>query len=617
MVGASGLVAEPSSQGSDSTPMSYRSRGIRWSLIEGSALVSSPLLAFYLLHLRAMAPDQVPDPTMHTSYILQPRSMFLRYAAALSRDVGLREAARVGFLVPARVDYLIFGALPGFFVTRYALALVAVVPVYLLLRRLYGLGAGAVGVVVIFTCPVVITAWGTDYPDSAVVSYLAGALACLAMPCDGRWRRAWIATAAGLFTLAVWSHGIGAVLSGVTLLSYGLVRLVRDRRHLVSDVSLVAGVAVVVTAGLSVASELVLGHFDFFLPTWAAYRYLSRPAQVAIWHSRNWRWITYDSYLIVPPAVVGAFVAAFARRKQGGGVPTPQLIVGAAAICQIGILAYLQFFGGVQTLEIYYFSSALWGALCVALALCLAQFARPLLHQRWLQWLPVVALVAVALAYEAYPHVPAFGWFPYGALLGALVVLVALGARAVTGGPVHAGGRLVAVAAVVALAGGSLVLTVAGAPPHRQLRGTVHQPPAPYASALGGSAGTLLDQYRVTAELPQFVGPATYPGEQLLTWSPRVEFILLVEPRGLFRASDNALQPSYPLLSPKERAEVMSRRPAEILLFSLSGVGFATALRSLHPFAPALLRRTVLSSGTFHLHVWLIRLDRFARYRST
>ena len=40
-------------------------------------------------------------------------------------------------------------------------------------------------VVALLSSPVVITAWGTDYPNSAVVSYIAGAVACLAMPCSG------------------------------------------------------------------------------------------------------------------------------------------------------------------------------------------------------------------------------------------------------------------------------------------------------------------------------------------------------------------------------------------------------------------------------------------------
>lgn len=587
-----------------------RSRWVAWLEVLGVAL--SPAAAALVLRLRLMAPSVLPDPALHTMYIIHPRDVFTRYAAALGPTARLREGARVGFLVPARLDYLAFGPVPGFFVTRYLLALVAVGPVYLLLRRLYGPPAGVAGILVVLSSPVIVTAWGTDYPDCAVVSYVAGAVACLAMPCASRWRRAWLAAAGVLLVLAVWSHGVAVPLAGATLAGYLAVRLVRDRAGLAGDLALLAGVAVAVTGLLVLAAEVLLGHANFIGLTWQALRYLSQPSQTAHWHSANWRWALYVAYLLVPPAVLGAFVVAVARR--GRGVPTPVLLVGVVVAVQVLVYFLLQFAGTVQTLEQHYLSSTLWPGVCLAAAITIAELARPLSGRPFARWLPVAVLLVVPLGYEAYPHVPSFGWLPFGAILAAGVIVAAVAAS----GAARLRHPLTAATAIglglVAFAGAALVLTVAPIPVRPQLPNThPGSDPAPaYSTALGGSGTIYIDGYRIATALPAFVGPAAYRGEQLLIWrlTPgRYEYLSYAV--GMYHDGYNKLQSSSPNLTQSDRRKLTSRRPAELLLASKSASPFPTALRHLSAFRPALMRAGELRAGPLVLHVWLIRLGAY------
>ena len=134
--------------------------------------------------------------------------------------------------------------------------------------------------------------------------------------------------AALLLTLAIWSHGMGTVLAATTVVVYAAVRLLRARERLVRDGAVLAGVAVLTTLALMVASALVFGQLDFIRPTFAAAAYLNQPGQILLFHSANWRWAPYLAYLLVPPSVIVAFWVTFARRLRA--VPTPQLFVGLA-----------------------------------------------------------------------------------------------------------------------------------------------------------------------------------------------------------------------------------------------------------------------------------------------
>ncbi len=251
---------------------------------EALALAVSPAAAYFVLRIRLMPIADLNDPAMHTTYMIDPQSIFLRYSAAFESSQRLREGARVGLLLPGRISYLLFGGLPGFVVFRYVLALVAVVPTYLLLRRLFGRAAGAVGVIVIISSPVILTAWGTDFPNSATISYLIAGLACLAMPSAHR-RVLWLAGSAAFFTVAVWTFASSTVLIVATVAAYAVIRWRRDRENVLRDIEIVGGVAIAVTAVLAVGSFVLLGQFDFILPTFKSVIYLAHRSNVVLNHS--------------------------------------------------------------------------------------------------------------------------------------------------------------------------------------------------------------------------------------------------------------------------------------------------------------------------------------------
>ena len=331
-----------------------------------------------------------------------------------------------------------------------------------------------------------------------------------------------------------------------------------------------------------------------------------------MWHSANWRWAPYVAYLLVPPAVVGAFAVAVIRR--GHALRTPVLMVGVMAAIQVTVYALLQFAGSVQAMEQHYFSSTLWAGVCLAFAVTLAELAGPLWDRPLARWLPAAVLVAVPLGYEAGPAVPAFGWLPFGAIVAVAVVIAAAAARACARIRQRAVAAAATGLALVAFAGAALVLTVAPIPDHRPLphTATANDPPPAYAAALGGSATTYIDSYRILTALPGFVGRATYPGEQLLIWriSPKT-YQYIRDAAGMYHDGFNSLSSHTASLPRKDRRMIRARRPAEMLLLGNSAASFPAAVRKLAPFRPTLVRAGELRAGPLAMHVWLVRLGAY------
>lgn len=609
-----------------------RNRSAAVRLLEMLAVAAAPFVLYVVLCLRGMAPAHLPDPSMHSTYIFDPHAIFARYQAVFAPTSRLREAARVGFLIPARIAYLMFGAVPGFFAFRYVLALVAIVPVYLLMRRLQGRWAGFLAIAVIMSSPVVITAWGTDYPDSAALSYLSGGLGALALSLVPgiRRRTAWLVAAGALLTLAIWSHGAAVPLAGAFGISYLGVRLMRDRHRLAREVLLLAGVAIATTAVLAVGSKLLIGQLNFITPTLRAARYLSTPAQEKKWHSAAWTWAPYDPYLLVAPAVVLAFLVALAGRLRGDPA---RLFIGLAGTLAVLTSAYLQFYGGVQVLEMHYLSSPLWSALNLMFVMTLAELSRPLRAGdgssgagRWVQAAtPALLVLAVALVYvHDRPHPPAMTWGDAAFLLGVIIVAAAAVGRAVLvedgyrrfrraseGG--STGSRLISASAVVVMTAAALILTVVPGKHHPIFPQTVYDPPPAYAGALGGSASRYISQYQVVSEIPRFVGPPAYRGEQLMTWWPKAQTVFMQGAIGVYHASFNQVSWTFPRLNQRGAEKISARHAAQVLLMGLNDHGFSQAVRSLERFDPVVVRRRSLSDRGYLLDVWLIDLRRYLK----
>ncbi|MFZ5851223.1 MAG: hypothetical protein ACOYY2_07510, partial [Actinomycetota bacterium] len=270
----------------------------RW--LEVGLLLAAPLLVALALRPALMSPAPMIDPHFYTAFLEQGRGLVERYGT------GNYFWVRVGFLLPARASYELFGAVPGFVALRYVLALVAAVPGYLLLRRLHGPAAGALAVVGLLGSPVLLYAWGSDYPDAAAVSYLAAGWALLGLAATApearpRARRGWLTAAAVAFTLAVHSQLVALAVVAAAVAAYLWVSHGRSWRPAAGDAALLLAVGIwgtVLLAGLALA---VLGSADILTPTLRAVAMLQAGPDAGRWHSATWRWVQDEPYLLVPP----------------------------------------------------------------------------------------------------------------------------------------------------------------------------------------------------------------------------------------------------------------------------------------------------------------------------
>jgi hypothetical protein len=539
---------------------------------------------------------------------------------------------RLGFSLPSRLCYLLFGATTGFLVFRYLLALVAILPAYLLFRRLHGRGAGAVAVAAVLSSPVIVYAWGTDYPDSSAVSYLVAGMCLVLMPSESRRARlAWVAGGGVMLSLALHSQAVSAPLVGVIVIVHLAGELRRSWRRALVDAGLLLCAVLAVTGVLMLFAEAMYGQWNIIQPTLTASQHLRTPAELRKWHTVDWRWVLRDPYLAVPLLALVVWLAARLAVRRPAVSPTdvsptdeapadqppsprpslrPESALAAILALQVAFFTWWQFFDKGYGLEYHFASSMLWPATVLVLAAAVVRVSRPLLERARTAALPALLVLAVPYAMTFTRGRLIFGLVP--ALLTAAVLALAVAAYTRwQPDPVR---HVVTAAVLAAAVGGAMtgsgyVLTAGErlTGPFRACQRPFPQPN--YGDVLRTDRSWRLTQaqYRLAAELNEAVPPATHKGDDLMMWYPARD-PLASSLSAQFLWSPNALRPHLPTLTSPDVHLLSKRRPGTLLLMGSKDTGFDKAISELSQAGAPMNVSSMhtLTAGPYTFHVWVL-----------
>ena len=568
---------------------------------EVALLLVSPALMVLLLRPRVMSPAHMIDPYFYTAYSENGPDLIVRYGVHNYYWV------RVAFILPARAAYLLFGVVGGFYVFRYVLALVAIVPLYLLFRRLSGRAMGAVAVAVFLSSPVILFAWGTDYPDSSAVSYLVAGIACLVMPARSRGRRIlWVILGGVGLVLAVHSQFSAAPIVAAIVAAYLLVNWRRPIVHAVVDCFWLLATAAAVTVGLMIVSKWALGSSNLIRPTLDTLKLYNTPAIAASSHSTNWRWILTDPYLFAIPVLLAAWVLV--RLLTGAKASPAEATVMLALAIQSALYVWLQFFHRQWTLEYYFYSSMLWSTACVGTAFLILRIWRSLPSRagrsRIAAFVPFCLVLGVPLVLEPFRRSIRFSMSGPGAFIAAAAVLVAGVTVAARRYPV------LLTTGLACFLGLTFVLTIGKPPLGSYPKGQAPLPAAEYGTVIANGDRAPLNEYRLITQIHRFVPRAFYKGDDLMVWWNSKAGDTVSKGAGQYLWIPNSLSLNIPALADSDVALLKQRRPSVLLLLSTTGAEFGPAFDSLvqRGFRPQVLNVEDLRAGPSHLHLEVLNM---------
>lgn len=293
-----------------------------------------------------------------------PDSEFYFTLAAFGNDV-TRDAVetsyfwtRLGVILPLRGLISAFGVEGGYRIWHLALLAIALMPSYLVIRRLFGRLAAAGGASFILLNLVFLSVIGNPYVTSAVVPLLIAECALLAsavLEHSPRMRARYFLLAGATAGWIAACNQLAAILA-VLLYTVSLMYVPRGAlRKNLSNLAAACWAAASVFLVFVFIGAMVFPEYNW----WTTTRYWLGVLKPDDYHSDNLTWLWTNPALLVP--LVPTLTLLIVRVPREGTVRSATALVGTQAGAGILFGIWYQFVTGGGFLEFQAYSPYLWG----------------------------------------------------------------------------------------------------------------------------------------------------------------------------------------------------------------------------------------------------------------
>jgi hypothetical protein len=278
-------------------------------------LLTIPLLAVLVLHLALLRQDGFVDPWFYTGYANAPAEMFGAFGWTYY-------FSRPPVILSSHISTQAFGAIQGYFVTRYLLFLLVAIPLYFIIKRTFDPAVAVIAVLFLVACPLFPRVIMWELPPSYGVSFAIAGACLWWMPT--RARRLTRFSAGALFCASILSHLFmltAVALLGVIDVGYRVLDK-RERSLTRSDyVAAIGGATGTVIISLA-GYFLIIGHFNpanIFTVTLQAAKVAQ---EYTISHAtRDFSWLGSAQYVAVPLTLCVGLAVGLGRELLSSSVP--------------------------------------------------------------------------------------------------------------------------------------------------------------------------------------------------------------------------------------------------------------------------------------------------------